>query len=97
MPDNPPVHATRMAGTRGESLSITVDGDAVECFDGETIAAAMLAAGVPAFSHRGGEPRLPLCNMGTCFECGVTVDGAPLTRACLTSVRPGMRVETSAR
>jgi sarcosine oxidase subunit alpha len=52
---------------------------------------------VPAFSHRNGEPRIPLCNMGTCFECGVTVDGVPLTRSCLTTVRDGMRVETSER
>ncbi|MCM3657972.1 (2Fe-2S)-binding protein [Agromyces mediolanus] len=89
--------ATRLPSERGEPAEITVDGRPVACFAGETVATAMLAAGVPAFSHRNGEPRIPLCNMGTCFECGVTVDGVPLTRSCLTTVRDGMRVETSER
>ena len=89
------LHATRLAGSRGEPLTITVDGAAVGCFAGETVAAALLADGAREFSRRNGEPRLPLCNMGTCFECGVTVDGVPLTRSCLTTVADGMVVETS--
>ncbi|MDN4614593.1 (2Fe-2S)-binding protein [Leifsonia sp. F6_8S_P_1B] len=95
MSDSSGLHATRLPGGRGEPIEITVDGERVACFAGETVAAALLAAGVPEFSRRGGEPRLPLCNMGTCFECGVTVDGVPLTRACLLAVSAGMTVETS--
>ncbi|MFK4728896.1 (2Fe-2S)-binding protein [Agromyces mediolanus] len=95
--DAPDGRATRLPSERGDAVEITVDGRPVACFAGETVATAMLAAGVPAFSHRNGEPRIPLCNMGTCFECGVTVDGVPLTRSCLAPVRDGMRIETSER
>jgi len=86
--------ATRLAYHRGAPVTIMVDGAAVDCFAGETVAAALLAAGVPAFSYRHEQPRVPFCGMGTCFECGVTVDGVQLVRACLTPVVEGMVVET---
>ena len=35
-----------------------------------------------------------LCGMGVCYECLVTVDGAPNRQACMTRVRAGMKVET---
>jgi hypothetical protein len=41
-----------------------------------------------------GRPRGPVCGMGICFECRVTIDGAPGRRACLERVSPGMRVMT---
>lgn len=62
---------------------------------GATVAAALLQLGITAFrrdSH--GASRAPLCGMGTCFECRVTVDRQPEVRACLLGVREGMRVET---
>ncbi len=31
--------------------------------------------------------------MGLCFDCLVVVDGVPNTRACMTLVAEGMRVE----
>ncbi|GAA1016331.1 proline dehydrogenase [Acrocarpospora pleiomorpha] len=43
-----------------------------------------------------GGPRGPFCGMGVCFECEVTVDGVSSVRACLTRIRPGMRVDTGA-
>ncbi len=59
-----------------------------------TLAAALLGAGVLRFrSSVDGAPRAPLCGMGTCFECRVTVDGEPHRRACLVEVAAGMRVE----
>ncbi len=36
-----------------------------------------------------GEPRGPLCGMGTCFECRVTIDGVPHRRSCAEIVRDG--------
>lgn len=39
-------------------------------------------------------PRAPLCGMGVCFECRVTIDGVPNVPACITPVREGMRVAT---
>jgi len=86
-------HAHRLATPRGPELRFTFDGQPVTAFAGETLAAALLAAGVPAFgTTRLDAPRLPFCNMGTCFDCAVCVDGRPLVRACLTDVREGMTV-----
>ena len=83
--------------TRPAPVEIEVDGARVEAFPGESLAAALLAAGVRAFRRTpSGEPRGPFCNMGVCFECVVTVDGEPGVRACATAVRAGMRVELGA-
>lgn len=78
-------------------VTFVVDGRSVRAAAGETVAAAMLAEGERCFARRGGgEQRAPLCNMGTCFECAITVDGVPMTRTCLTTVRDGMNVRTDA-
>ena len=91
--------ATRIehAVTRPASVAIEVDGQRVDAYPGESLATALLAAGVRAFRRtRSRAPRGPVCNMGVCFECVVTVDGAPGVRACATPVSEGMRVETGA-
>jgi sarcosine oxidase delta subunit len=61
---------------------------------GDTIAMALWAAREPVLrrSSRDGAPRGVWCNMGICYECLVVADGATV-RACMTLVRPGMRVE----
>jgi len=41
-----------------------------------------------------GEPRGPLCGMGICFECRVTIDGHRHCRACQTEAIDGMEVRT---
>jgi sarcosine oxidase subunit alpha len=86
--------STRLPREREQRVTVEVDGAPVACFAGETIATVLLADGVGAFTTREGEPRQPLCNMGTCFDCAVVVDGRPLTRACLTPVVDGMRILT---
>ena len=61
--------------------------------EGETVAAALTAAGITALRRtRGGEPRGVFCGMGVCHECLVTVDARPGQRACMTEVREGMSV-----
>ena len=35
-----------------------------------------------------GEPRGPLCGMGTCFECRMEIGGAAHERSCMTPVQP---------
>jgi predicted molibdopterin-dependent oxidoreductase YjgC len=79
---------------RGRALTIVVDGAPVSAFDGESIAAALLATGRRAtrWTAGSGEPRGYLCGMGLCQDCLVTVDGAPNVRACMTPVREGLRV-----
>jgi len=63
--------------------------------EGETLAAALWALGVRRFglSRKKGEPRGPFCFIGRCHDCEVNVDGRPRVKACMTEVRPGMRVE----
>lgn len=59
-----------------------------------TLAAALLRLEVTAFRRdRMDAPRGPLCAMGVCYECRVTVDGVDSVRACLVTVRDGMAVE----
>ena len=92
MPDS-----IRLAAGRPEPpIQILLDGRPIACYRGETLACALLAHGVHRFrSADDGSPRQPFCNMGTCFDCAVTVDGTPMVRACLTSAQPGMNVTTS--
>lgn len=66
----------------------------VEAFEGETIAAALIANGIDTFrlSLRHKRPRGLFCAIGKCSSCLVEVDGKPNVRACLTLAREGMRV-----
>jgi D-hydroxyproline dehydrogenase subunit gamma len=59
-----------------------------------TLAAALLSIDRRTF-HRSvsGMPRGPVCGMGICFECRVTIEGEPHRRACLEPVREGMDVQ----
>jgi sarcosine oxidase subunit alpha len=85
----------RLAET-GAPVAITVDGNAVNARAGDTVAAALLAAGIDhcRTTPVSGAPRAPYCLMGVCFDCLVTVDGVGSRQACLVAVRPGMKVET---
>jgi D-hydroxyproline dehydrogenase subunit alpha len=74
-------------------FDIEVDGRPVPAEPGQTIAAALIGAGITVFRHTPiGAPRGVFCGMGVCFDCLVTVDGLADQRACITPVRPGMRV-----
>ena len=78
------------------AVEFVVDGMIVAARCGDTVAAAMLAAGLlqcrttPVTSA----PRAPFCMMGVCFECLVTIDGRASSQGCRVNVAPGMRVET---
>jgi predicted molibdopterin-dependent oxidoreductase YjgC len=87
----------RMVGVvRGPAVRISVDGESVPAHEGESVAAAMLAAGrrFTRWSARAGEPRGYFCGMGVCQDCLVVVDGRPNVRACMTPVREGLAVDT---
>ncbi len=78
-----------------DTVVVRVDGRKVEVARGLTVAAALLAGGASAFrTSVTGEPRGPLCAMGVCFECRVTIDGRPHERACMTLCLDGMEVTT---
>jgi sarcosine oxidase subunit alpha len=78
-----------------ERVRITVDGRTIEAEAGTSLLAALWNAGLVSVRRSlTGEARGALCGMGTCFECRVTVDGAPHRRSCAEPVRDGMRVRT---
>lgn len=73
-------------------LTIEVDGHEVHCLDGQSVASALLMAGIYRFrsSPNDKEPRGPFCMMGSCQECAILIDGS-IRQACQTRVRPGLR------
>jgi predicted molibdopterin-dependent oxidoreductase YjgC len=87
---------TRVHEGPSRTVSIVIDGTAAEASAGETVAAALLAAGHVATRRTAvtGSPRGGYCLMGICFECVVTIDGVPNRQGCLVEVQPGMRIET---
>lgn len=78
------------------TVSLSVDGKPLTASSGDSVAAALLAAGILACRTTpvSGAPRAPYCMMGVCFECLVTIDGVGSRQACLARVRDGMRIET---
>ena len=80
----------------GAPVAITVDGKAVSAQTGDTVAAALLLAGIDhcRTTPVTGAPRAPYCLMGVCFDCLVTVDGVGNRQGCLVPVREGMTIET---
>ena len=78
---------------RGPRVEIVLDGQRVTAYEGETVAAVLLAQGeIATRTTVKGEPRGIFCGMGVCFDCLVVVDGVPNTRACMTWVREGLDV-----
>ncbi|RJL36113.1 (2Fe-2S)-binding protein [Bailinhaonella thermotolerans] len=72
-------------------FEITFEGRPVRALPGQSLAAALLSAGIRSWrdTRRGGRPRGLFCGIGSCFDCLVSVGGAPPVRACLTEARPG--------
>jgi predicted molibdopterin-dependent oxidoreductase YjgC len=91
------IEAHPILARRPERHAVTIRfGDRpLPAFEGEPIAAALLAAGVKVFrkTSKRGEPRQLFCGIGRCTDCVMIVDGLPGVRTCVTPVRDGMRVE----
>ena len=78
-----------------QRVEITANGRPLQVEAMITVASALLNAGEVCFRRStSGMERGPLCGMGVCQECRVTIDGAPHQRACMTLVAAGMRVDT---
>ncbi len=78
-----------------EPVYLHVNGVPVSMPAGSTVAAAILKTGESSFrTSVTGEARGPLCGMGICFECRVTIDGEAHCRSCQTICQNGMDVRT---
>jgi predicted molibdopterin-dependent oxidoreductase YjgC len=90
------IPATRIPTDRGERIALSVNGQFVEAYAGESVSTVLLTAGHLVF-QQDAEPHLPrslFCGMGVCYNCMVTIDGVPNMRACITPVAAGMVIET---
>jgi predicted molibdopterin-dependent oxidoreductase YjgC len=74
--------------------TIYLDDRPIPATAGESVAAALLAAGVTVFRSCPvtDEPRAPHCMIGNCYECLLEIDGVPDRQSCLVPVASGMRV-----
>jgi sarcosine oxidase subunit alpha len=76
-------------------VKLSVNGKEVAVPEGAMVSTAVVLAGVSGFRKSvHGEPRGPLCGMGICFECRVTINGRAHCRSCQIACEPGMEVRT---
>jgi predicted molibdopterin-dependent oxidoreductase YjgC len=81
--------------TTDKHISLSIDGRPITVAMNTTVAAAIFIAGITAFRKSvTGEARGPLCGMGICFECRVTIDNQPYARSCQILCQNGMDVTT---
>jgi predicted molibdopterin-dependent oxidoreductase YjgC len=81
-------------GARGPRVTFTWNGRTIAAYSGESVAAALWAAGVrgDGGNHDEGPPyRVLFCAMGVCQQCVVTIDGTRV-EACRVGVRDGLDV-----
>ncbi len=91
--------ARRLSGhgliARGQLVKFVLNGEPVEAYEGESLAAALFALGRRRLrtARFGGGARGVYCGMGVCYDCLVTVSGRPNVRACMLNVHAGMVVQ----
>ena len=77
-------------------VQFSFNGQQLEGYPGEPIAAALHAAGITVLrhSHELNRPRGLFCAIGNCSSCLMVVDGMPNVRVCVEPLQDGMIVET---
>jgi predicted molibdopterin-dependent oxidoreductase YjgC len=75
---------------------IRFDGSKIPYVPGQSIGAALWAAGVRSWrtTRVEGRPRGLFCGIGVCFDCLITVDGRADQRACVVPCHDGLDVRT---
>lgn len=80
-----------------DDIRLTVNGESVSVPEGSMVTTAVMLAGARAFRRSvTGARRAPLCGMGICYECRVTIDGRAHCRSCQIVCREGMEISTDA-
>lgn len=82
----------------GTPVTIVVNGRTITARSGQTVQAALFAAGhqVVGKTHKRHEPRGIFCGMGICYDCLVTINGKPNQRACMRIVEDQMEIDIDA-
>ena len=77
-------------------FQVQVNGKPVSVPPGAVVAAAVALAGETRFRRSPqGAPRGPLCGMGVCMECRVTINGRTQCLSCQTPCEAGMEIRTN--
>jgi len=81
---------------RTSSFTIELDGQPIDVQPGQSVAAALIAAGIRSWrrTRAGDRPRGVFCGIGVCFDCLATINGRPNLRACLVEAASGDVVTT---
>ena len=84
----------RLQKSQDKVVTIWFEESPVQAQEGESVAAALLIAGVKYLrnSQVSGKPRMPYCWMGVCYECLLEIDGEQNQQSCLITVKDGMHV-----
>lgn len=80
---------------RGKEVTFKYNGREIKAYEGETIAAALHAAGIKKLKNSAklSRPRGLFCAIGNCSSCLMEVDGVPNVKTCVTKVEEGMVVK----
>jgi sarcosine oxidase subunit alpha len=83
------------AASRGVSITLDLEGEALPAVEGEPVACSLIAAGEPVLArsikyHRA---RGPYCFSGACSHCLMRVDGVPNVYTCRVPARSGLKLE----
>lgn len=76
-------------------FTINVDGKQIPAIEGESVLSALLASGIrQLMTNDYGKESGPYCGMGVCHCCLLYINGKHKQRACQTTVKPDMTIET---
>ena len=81
---------------KGKLVTFSLDGKELNGYEGESIAAALKAAGVMVhrYTAKQHKPRGIFCAIGRCTDCVMIVNGVPNVRTCITPLEAGMKIQT---
>lgn len=81
---------------KGRKVTFSFDGKGLSGYEGESIAAALKAAGVMVhrYTAKQHKPRGIFCAIGRCTDCVMIVNGVPNVRTCVTPLEEGMQIQT---
>lgn len=76
-------------------ITLRINRQEISVAEGSSVAAAVAVSQASGFRRSvTGEPRFPLCGMGICFECRVSINGVKHQRSCQILAENGMEITT---